>query len=109
MATEKPGTADGFLAMIEAKIAALQTLAASYRAAVSVGALGPAGDVDLSGLTAAPTRQKPSTNFSVFKVDHYRCPAWRMRRSIRPSSRRAIARSVNRVRMDSGTRPPCAA
>ena len=42
MATEQ----DGFLAMIEAKIAALQVLAESYRAAISVGALGQAAGPD---------------------------------------------------------------
>ena len=43
MATEEQ---DGFLAMIEAKIAALQVLAESYRVAISVGALGPAAGPD---------------------------------------------------------------
>ena len=47
MAAEKPET-DGFLAVIEAKIGALKTLADSYRAALSLGALGQPGDVDLS-------------------------------------------------------------
>ena len=42
MATEQ----DGFLAMIEAKITALQVLAESYRAAISVGALGQAAGPD---------------------------------------------------------------
>jgi len=47
MAAEKPMN-DGFLASIEAKIAALQALADSYRTAVSVGAWGQPGDVDVS-------------------------------------------------------------
>jgi hypothetical protein len=42
-----PPVQDGFLASIEAKIAALQALADSYRAALSVGAIGqPAEAVD---------------------------------------------------------------
>ena len=52
MATEKPDQ-DSFLAMINAKIAALQSLAESYRAALSVGALGQTGDLDLPVLTPA--------------------------------------------------------
>ena len=44
MATEQ----DGFLAMIEAKIAALQALAESYRTALSVGALGQLAELDQS-------------------------------------------------------------
>jgi hypothetical protein len=46
MSSNKPEI-DGFLAMIEAKIAALKVLADSYRAAVAVGALGQSGDFDL--------------------------------------------------------------
>lgn len=49
MPPERPDT-DGFLAMIEAKIAALKTLADSYRAALSLGALGQPGDVDMSAI-----------------------------------------------------------
>ena len=41
-------TQDGFLAMIEAKIAALQALAESYRTALSVGALGQLAELDQS-------------------------------------------------------------
>ena len=44
---EKPET-DGFLAMIDAKIAALKVLADSYRAAVALGALGQPGDIEIS-------------------------------------------------------------
>jgi hypothetical protein len=40
---------DNFLAVIEAKIAALKALADSYRAALSLGALGQPGDVEPSG------------------------------------------------------------
>ena len=47
MATDKPST-DGFLAVIEAKIAALKALADTYRTALSLGALGKPGDVDFS-------------------------------------------------------------
>jgi hypothetical protein len=47
MATEKPEQ-DGFLAVIERKIAALRALADSYRMAVSLGALGQPGEIDLS-------------------------------------------------------------
>jgi hypothetical protein len=43
MAADNPET-DAFLAIIETKIAALQTLADSYRAALSVGALGQASE-----------------------------------------------------------------
>ena len=50
MATEKPEQ-DTFLVMIDAKIAALQALVESYRAALSVGALGQPGDTDLPTLT----------------------------------------------------------
>lgn len=49
MVAEKPVN-DGFLAAIEAKIAALKALAESYRAAVSVGAWGQGGEIDLSSL-----------------------------------------------------------
>ena len=45
MTAEKPDQ-DNFLAMINAKLAALQALAESYQAALSIGALGP-GSVDL--------------------------------------------------------------
>ena len=45
MATEEQ---DSFLAMIEAKIAALQALAESYRTALSVGALGQLVEMDQS-------------------------------------------------------------
>ncbi len=48
--TEKP-TTDSFLAMVETRIAALQQLKESYIAAVSVGAFGQGGDVDLSSLS----------------------------------------------------------
>ena len=60
MATEKPA-ADGFLAVIEKKIAALQALADSYRAAVSIGALGHLGEIDLSGTSGvvAPKKEGP--------------------------------------------------
>jgi hypothetical protein len=47
MASEKPET-DGFLTVIEKKIAALKALADSYRAALSLGALGQPGEMDLS-------------------------------------------------------------
>ena len=50
MATEKPEQ-DTFLVIIDAKIAALQALVESYRAALSVGALGQPGDTDLPTLT----------------------------------------------------------
>ena len=49
MATEQ----DSFLAMIETKIAALQALAESYRAALSVGALGQLAELDLPAPTPA--------------------------------------------------------
>lgn len=49
MASEKPESG-GFLAIIDAKIAALQQLRESLIAAVSIGALG--GDIDLSQLGA---------------------------------------------------------
>lgn len=49
MAAEKPET-DGFLAAIEAKLAALAALKESYLRAVSVGALGQLGDADMSSL-----------------------------------------------------------
>src|SRR5688572_24430050 len=45
MAADKPES-DGFLAMIDAKIAALQALAGSYRAAMSLGALGQPAEGD---------------------------------------------------------------
>lgn len=48
--TEKP-TTDSFLATVEARIAALQQLRESYIAAVSVGAFGQAGDIDLWSLS----------------------------------------------------------
>lgn len=48
--TEKPAL-DNFLAMVEARIAALQQLKESYIAAVSVGAFGQGGDIDLSSLS----------------------------------------------------------
>jgi hypothetical protein len=53
MAAEQPET-DAFLAVIEKKIAALQALAESYKAALALGALGPGDDtsVALSGVTA---------------------------------------------------------
>lgn len=44
MAKDDKPQGDTFLATIEAKIAALQTLAASYRAALALGALGQPGD-----------------------------------------------------------------
>lgn len=47
MAPETPET-DGFLAVIEKRIAALTALAQSYRAAVALGALGQVGEVDLA-------------------------------------------------------------
>ena len=47
MATEQ----DGFLAMLEAKITALQVLAESYRAALAVGALGQLAELDLPAPT----------------------------------------------------------
>ena len=57
MATEEQ---DSFLAMIEAKIAALQALAKSYRTALSVGALGQLVEMDQSvpspAISGAPTR-----------------------------------------------------
>jgi hypothetical protein len=49
MAAQKP-EADGFLAVIERKIAALKTLAESYRAALSLGALGQPGEIDLGSI-----------------------------------------------------------
>lgn len=52
MAAEKPVN-NGFLAAIEAKIAALKALAESYRAAVSVGAWGQGGEIDLSSLRSS--------------------------------------------------------
>jgi hypothetical protein len=45
-APEKP--LDGFLATVETRIAALQQLKESYLAAVSIGAFGLAGEIDLS-------------------------------------------------------------
>ena len=59
MTAEKPDQ-DNFLAMINAKLAALQALAESYQAALSIGALGQVADLDLSALTPAmsgPIRQ----------------------------------------------------
>jgi len=56
MASEKPDQ-DGFLAVIENKIAVLRAFADSYRAAVAVGALGP-GDIDASAL-ASPLAGRP--------------------------------------------------
>src|SRR4051794_28742760 len=50
MTREKPDV-DGFLAQIEAKIAALIALRDSYLHALSVGAIGQLGAVDLSALT----------------------------------------------------------
>ena len=51
MATEEPKQ-DGFLTMVDAKIEALQALAESYRAALSVGALGhQAANLDQPALT----------------------------------------------------------
>jgi len=53
MASETPEK-DGFLAMINAKIAALEALRASYLAALSVGAFGQAADLtDLSNFNPA--------------------------------------------------------
>lgn len=52
---------DGFLASIEAKIAALQALADSYRAALSLGALGQPGDVDMATYSPPVTRGTPQT------------------------------------------------
>jgi hypothetical protein len=52
MAGEKPET-DGFLAGIEAKIAALTTLRESYLRAVSVGAWGQPGDIDSGAFMAS--------------------------------------------------------
>lgn len=52
MASEKPD-AGGFLAVIDAKIAALQQLRESLIAAISLGALG-AGDIDPSTLPSMP-------------------------------------------------------
>lgn len=49
MGADKP-EADGFLAVIEKKIAALKTLADSYRAAHALGALGQPGDIDAAAL-----------------------------------------------------------
>jgi len=49
-AAEKP-TTDNFLAMVEARIAALNQLKESYLQAVSVGAFGQPGDIDLSALS----------------------------------------------------------
>lgn len=58
MPPEKPET-DGFLAMIEAKIAALKALADTYRAAVALGAFGQPGDIDVAQVaTATPTGPK---------------------------------------------------
>jgi hypothetical protein len=60
MASEKFDFAE-FLAHLEAKRAALDALIDSYRAALSVGALGPVGDVDLSAVSGgAGIGSKPS-------------------------------------------------
>ena len=48
MAADKNPSKGGFLAVLEAKYAALGKLIESYRAADSLGALGQPGDVDLS-------------------------------------------------------------
>jgi hypothetical protein len=45
------------LAAVEAKIAALQALAASWRAAIAVGALGPVSDVPLGAMSERDTQQ----------------------------------------------------
>lgn len=50
MATEEPET-DAFLAVLEAKIAALLTLKESYLRAVSLGALGQRGELNVAGFT----------------------------------------------------------
>jgi hypothetical protein len=47
---------DGFLATVEARIAALQQLKESYLAAVSVGAFGPGGDIDISSIANTTAR-----------------------------------------------------
>jgi hypothetical protein len=53
MASEKFDFAE-FLAVLEAKRAALDALIGSYRAALSIGALGQPGDVDLSAVASMP-------------------------------------------------------
>jgi hypothetical protein len=53
MASEKFDSAE-FLALLEARRAALDALISSYRAALSIGALGPAGD-DMNGSFAMGT------------------------------------------------------
>lgn len=50
MASEKPES-NGFLALIDAKIAALQQLRESLILAFSTGALGQAGDIDMGAFT----------------------------------------------------------
>ena len=54
MASEKFDFAE-FLAVLEAKRAALDALIGSYRAALSIGALGQPGDIDVSGIASTPT------------------------------------------------------
>lgn len=51
---------DGFLAMIDAKIAALTTLADSYRAAVLLGALGAPGEEVHGGPASTSARRQDS-------------------------------------------------
>lgn len=60
MASEKPEL-DGFLAVIDAKIAALQRLRESFLAAASVGALGQPGDIDPSTLSPSTPVTIPQT------------------------------------------------
>lgn len=53
MAGEKPESS-GFLALIDARIAALQQLRESLIAAISIGALGQFGEVDMSAVASMP-------------------------------------------------------
>ena len=70
MATEQ----DGFLAMIEAKIAALQVLAESYRAAISVRRAGPsgragfAGSCSCGGCSGRPPERRDTRRFTSRRV-----------------------------------------
>ena len=74
MAGEKPDSS-GFLAIIDAKIAALQQLRESLIAAISVGALGQFGDVDPSAVpavangigTAQPTMEPIDLPTGIFR------------------------------------------
>lgn len=56
MAKNEQPEQDGFLAVIDRKIAALKALADSYRAALSLGALGQPGEIDVAALGGSASR-----------------------------------------------------